>query len=58
MELKDEFGLVESYIDCKENKIILRELLEDEKERAEHLFRDGHTCIWEFILALLFDYCE
>lgn len=55
MEVSDEYGIAESYLDSKVNKIALRELTAEETERAERLFGEGHTDIPEFLNALMFD---
>lgn len=56
MEITDDYGISESYLDSKVNKIALRELTDDEAKRAERLFKDGHETVKEFITALMFDY--
>lgn len=58
MEITDDYGISESYLDTKVNKIALRELTDEEIERARRLFEDGRTEIKEFINALMFDYRE
>ncbi len=58
MKITDDYGISESFLDTKENKIQLRELTEEENERAKRLFEDGRTEIAEFINALMFDYRE
>lgn len=58
MKITDDYGISESFLDSKENKISLRELTEEEDERAKRLFEDGRTEIREFINALMFDYRE
>ena len=55
MEVSDEYGIAESYLDSKVNKIALRELTAEETERAERLFGEGHTDIPDFLNALMFD---
>lgn len=56
MEITDDYGIAESFLDSKVNKITLRDLTEDESERAERLFSGGHTEVKDFICALLCDY--
>lgn len=56
MKITDDYGISESFLDSKVNKIVLRELTEDEIKRAERLFADGHTNIKDFITALMYDY--
>ena len=56
MEITDDYGISESYLDSKVNKIALRELTDDEAKRAERLFKEDHVTIKEFITALMFDY--
>ena len=56
MEITDDYGISESFLDAKVNKIALRELTEDETNRAKSLTADGHTNIREFITALMYDY--
>lgn len=56
MKITDDYGISESFLDSKVNKIVLRELTEDETKRAERLFADGHTNIKDFITALMYDY--
>lgn len=56
MEITDDYGISESYLDTKVNKIALRELNDDEAKRAERLFREGHATVREFITALMLDY--
>lgn len=58
MKITDDYGISESFLDTKVNKISLRELTEQENERAKRLFEDGRTEIKEFINALMFDYRE
>jgi hypothetical protein len=58
MKITDDYGISESFIDSKVNKIALRELTEDETKRAERLFADGYTSIKEFITALMYNYRE
>lgn len=55
MNITDDYGISESYLDTKVNKIALRELSEEELERAKRLFADGHTSVREFITALMYD---
>lgn len=56
MKITDDYGISESFLDSKVNKIALRELTADETERAERLIKDGHTNVREFIMALMYDY--
>lgn len=56
MKITDDYGISESYLDSKVNKIVLRELTEDEADRAKRLVADGHTSLKDFITALMFDY--
>lgn len=56
MKITDDYGVSESFLDSKENKIALRELTEDETDRAKRLVADGHTSLKDFITALMFDY--
>lgn len=56
IEITDEYGITESYLDSKKNKIVLRDLTNDETKRAERLFSEGHKDIREFIIALMYDY--
>lgn len=58
MEITDDYGISESYLDSKVNKIALRELNDDEAKRSERLFKDGHVTVREFITALMYDYRE
>lgn len=58
MEITDDYGISESFLDTKVNKIALRELTDEEIERARRLFEEGRTEIKEFINALMFDYRE
>lgn len=58
MKITDDYGVSESFLDTKVNKIALRELTEEETERAARLFKDGRTEIKDFINALMFDYRE
>ncbi len=55
MEITDDYGISESFLDTKVNKIALRELTEEELERAKRLFDAGHTTIKDFIIALMID---
>ena len=55
MSITDDYGISESYLESKVNKIALRELDADELARAKRLFDEGHTDIREFITALMFD---
>lgn len=55
MKITDDYGISESYLDTKVNKIALRELTAEELERAERLFGDGHRTVREFITALMYD---
>lgn len=55
MEITDDYGISESFLDCKVNKIALRELTEEEQARAKRLFDDGHTSVREFVTALMID---
>ena len=55
MKITDDYGISESYLDTKVNKITLRELTDDELERAKRLYADGHTSIRSFITALMYD---
>ncbi|MDE7231040.1 MAG: hypothetical protein K2N56_11225, partial [Oscillospiraceae bacterium] len=43
MKITDDYGVSESFLDTKVNKIALRELTEEETERAKRLFADGRT---------------
>lgn len=56
MEITDDFGISESYLDSKVNKISLRELTEEETERAKRIFDGGQRSVKEFITALMYDY--
>lgn len=56
MKITDDYGISESYLDSKVNKIALRELNDDEAKRAERVFKDGHETVKEFITAIMFDY--
>lgn len=58
MKITDDYGISESFLDTKVNKVALRELTEEETERAARLFKDGRTEIKDFINALMFDYRE
>ena len=58
MEITDDYGISESFLDSKTNKIVLRELNDGEIERANRIFNEGHTSIKEFITALIFDLRE
>ncbi len=55
INITDDYGISESFLESKVNKIVLRELDSEELERAKRLFDDGHTSIKEFITALMFD---
>ena len=55
MKITDDYGISESYLDTKVNKIALRELTTEELERAKRLFSDGHRTVREFITALMYD---
>jgi hypothetical protein len=55
MDITDDYGISESFLDTKVNKIVLRELDTDELVRAKRLFDEGHTNVREFITALMFD---
>lgn len=55
MEITDDYGISESFLDSKVNKISLRELTSEEQARAKRLFDEGHISVREFITALLFD---
>lgn len=56
MEITDDYGISESYLDSKVNKISLRELTEEENERARRIFENGQQNVKEFITALMYDY--
>lgn len=56
MEITDDYGITESYLDSKVNKISLRELTEEENERARRIFENGQQNVKEFITALMYDY--
>ncbi|MCR4888029.1 MAG: hypothetical protein K5979_02455 [Ruminococcus sp.] len=58
MKITDDYGISESFLDSKVNKIVLRELNDDEIERAKRVFNEGHTSIQDFITALMFDLRE
>lgn len=55
MEITDDYGISESYLDSKVNKISLRELTEEENERARRIFENGQQSVREFITALMYD---
>lgn len=55
MNITDDYGISESFLESKVNKIVLRELDTEEIARAKRLFDDGHTSVKEFITALMFD---
>lgn len=55
MKITDDYGISESYLDTKVNKIALRELTDDELQRAKRLFGEGHRTVREFITALMYD---
>lgn len=55
MEITDDYGISQSFLDSKVNKIALRELTDDEMIRAKRLFDSGYTSVKEFITALLLD---
>lgn len=56
MEITDDYGISESYLDSKVNKISLRELTEEETQRARRIFDGGQRSLKEFITALMYDY--
>lgn len=56
MRITDDYGISESFLDSKTNKIILRELDEEELKRAERIFKNGQTNLREFITAVIYDY--
>lgn len=56
MEITDDYGITESYLDSKVNKISLRELTGEENERARRIFESGQQSVKEFITALMYDY--
>lgn len=58
MKITDDYGLAESFLDSKVNKIALRELTHEENDRARRLYDDGHREYKDFIMALLYDYRE
>lgn len=58
MSITDDYGISESFLESKVNKIVLRELNTEELVRAKRLFDDGHTSVKEFITALMFDLRE
>lgn len=55
MEISDDYGITESFLESKKYKITFRTLNSGETERAKRIFNNGHTGLREFIIALLFD---
>ena len=53
MEITDDYGISESYLDTKVNKIALRELTEEETERIKRIYEAGHTTVKDNIIALM-----
>lgn len=56
MQITDDYGLAESFLESKKNKIVYRELTSEELDRAKRLYDEGHTDCKEFVMALLYDY--
>ena len=55
MDITDDYGLCESFLESKKYRIVFRELSDEETERTQQLYNAGHTSIREFIIALLFN---
>lgn len=58
MKISDDYGLAEEFMESKEFKIKLRELNEEELDRAKRLFDYGMTSYTDFALKLMYDYLE
>ncbi len=58
MKITDDYGLAEDFMASKEFKLQLRELTEDETQRAIHIYDLGYKDYKEFVLHLLYDYLE
>lgn len=55
MDITDDYGLAESFLESKKYKIEFRELSAEEMERAKRLFDEGYTTVRDYIAALIFD---
>ena len=58
MEITDDYGLAEDFMESKKFKLKLRELTEEEMERAKRLYNLGYTAHPGFVLKLIYDYLE
>lgn len=54
MEISDDFGLSSAYMEGKRFKIKLRELTENEMEKAKQLYQMGYTKYTDFIMAVCY----
>lgn len=54
MEISDDFGLASAYLEGKRFKIKLRELTEEEMDRAKQLYQMGYIKYTDFIMAVCY----
>lgn len=54
IEISDDFGLAEAYMEGKRIKIKLRDLTEDEMKKAKQLYQMGYVKYTDFIMAVCY----
>lgn len=54
MEISDDFGLAAAYLEGKRFKMKLRELTDNEMEKAKQLYQMGYVKYTDFIMALCY----
>ena len=58
MKITDDYGLAEDFMESKEFKLKLRELNDEELDRARRIYDYGITSHTDFALKLIYDYLE
>ena len=58
MEITDDYGLAEDFMESKAYKLKLRELTDEEHARAKKVYNLGYTTHTDFVLKLFYDYLE
>ena len=58
MKITDDYGLAEDFMESKEFKLTLRELNDEEIERAKRVFNSGYVKYSEFLVKILYDYLD
>lgn len=58
LKIHDDYGLAEDFMESKEFKLKLRELTDEEFNRAKRVYEAGYTTHTDFALKLIYDYLD